>query len=151
VRWRGVSLYALVDATVGNQIYNSTKQRLYQHYRSADLDQFGKAEDLKKPVQYYDDAVQRECRQQPLRREWHVREAARGLDPLRARPARRSSAIGLGSLGMERVTLGLIGRNLFTFTNYDGFDPEVGNTTLMTDSFAYPNFRTITAMIEVQF
>jgi hypothetical protein len=139
-----------VDATVGNEIYNSTKQRLYQHYRSADLDQFGKAEDLKKPVQYYDVLYNTnlvnshfvESGTYAKLREVSVRYA---LDQSRL------ERVGLHRLGMDRLSVGVIGRNLFTFTNYSGFDPEVGNTTLMQDSFGYPNFRTLTAMVEVQF
>jgi TonB-linked SusC/RagA family outer membrane protein len=150
IRWRGLSVYALVDATVGNEIYNSTKQRLYQHYRSADLDQFGKAEDLKKPVQYYDVLYNTnlvnshfvESGTYAKLREVSVRYA---LDQSRL------ERVGLHRLGMDRLSVGVIGRNLFTFTNYSGFDPEVGNTTLMQDSFGYPNFRTLTAMVEVQF
>ena len=63
---------------------------------------------------------------------------------------------------LNRVTVSLIGRNLLTFTDYTGFDPEVGSTetnastggdvTLYrVDNFAYPNFRTFTGKLEIQF
>jgi TonB-linked SusC/RagA family outer membrane protein len=150
VRWRGMSLYALVDATVGGEIYNTTKQRLYQNNQHGDMDQAGKAQETKKPVQYY-----------------HALYNANGVNShfvedgtfaklreLSVRYALGSSQlnrIGFGRLGTDRISLGLIGRNLLTVTNFSGFDPEVGGTTLQTDSFGYPNFRTLTAFVEFQF
>jgi TonB-linked SusC/RagA family outer membrane protein len=150
VRWRGVSVYALVDAVVGNQIYNATKQRLYQHGRSADLDQFGKPDESKKPVQYYETLYNANNVNSHFVESGNFAKV-REISLRYALDQGRLERVGLGRLGLDRVSVGLIGRNLFTFTRYTGFDPEVGNTTLMTDSFAYPNFRTFTGMFEVQF
>jgi len=53
----------------------------------------------------------------------------------------------------NRLTLGVIGRNLLTFTGYSGFDPEVGygDATLMRiDTFGYPQYRTLTGLVEVE-
>jgi hypothetical protein len=60
---------------------------------------------------------------------------------------------------VDRLTINLIGRNLFTFTGYEGYDPEVGRTSdpfrspaiVRSDGNQYPNFRTITASLEVVF
>jgi TonB-linked SusC/RagA family outer membrane protein len=150
VRWRGLSFYGLLDTQVGGQIYNSTKQRLYQHDRHGDMDQRGKPAELKKPVQYYHTLYNAnnfnshfvEDGGYMKLRELSVRYAL-GQDLL--------NNVGLGRLGTERLSLGLIGRNLLTITNFSGFDPEVGNTTLQQDNFGYPNFRTLTAFVEVQF
>ncbi|HEX2723699.1 MAG TPA: SusC/RagA family TonB-linked outer membrane protein, partial [Gemmatimonadaceae bacterium] len=51
--WRDLTVYGLVDASVGGQVYNRTNQRMYQWGRSADVDQAGKEQDLKKPIEYY--------------------------------------------------------------------------------------------------
>jgi hypothetical protein len=48
--------------------------------------------------------------------------------------------------------MSLIGRNLYTWTSYKGYDPEVGTNALTRiDSFEYPRFRTITGSIEITF
>jgi hypothetical protein len=64
----------------------------------------------------------------------------------------------LARIGLDRyasgVKIALIGRNLFTWTDYTGFDPEVtsGNDfNFRIDGFRYPNFRTLTGQVEIQF
>jgi hypothetical protein len=65
------------------------------------------------------------------------------------------AGIGLGRL-LSEVRLGLIGRNLATFSNYRGTDPEVAPAADdafkgRADWFQYPPFRTITGFIEIAF
>ena len=53
----------------------------------------------------------------------------------------------------NRLTLGVIGRNLLTFTGYSGFDPEGGSgdaTLMRMDNFGYPLYRTLTGLVEVE-
>ena len=52
---------------------------------------------------------------------------------------------------MDRVTLSLIGRNLFYWTGYSGYDPSVGSPVDRDDNVAYPSYRTLTASIDIQF
>jgi hypothetical protein len=49
------------------------------------------------------------------------------------------------------VVFGLIGRNLYTWTDYKGFDPEIGGILDREDSFDYPAYRTLTASFEIVF
>ena len=63
--------------------------------------------------------------------------------------------IGLGRL-LNEVRIGVIGRNLFTITNYSGVDPEVapaGDDAFKGRAswFQYPPFRTITGFVEIAF
>jgi hypothetical protein len=63
--------------------------------------------------------------------------------------------IGLGRL-LNEVRIGVIGRNLFTITNYTGVDPEVapaGDDAFKGRAswFQYPPFRTITGFVEIAF
>ena len=48
-----------------------------------------------------------------------------------------------------------MGRNVLTFTNYSGFDPEVSAGSDLTnyamDIYNYPNFRTVTFSLELTF
>jgi TonB-linked SusC/RagA family outer membrane protein len=65
------------------------------------------------------------------------------------------SGIGLGRL-LNEVRIGLIGRNLATFSSYRGTDPEVAPAADdafkgRADWFQYPPFRTITGFIEIAF
>jgi hypothetical protein len=62
--------------------------------------------------------------------------------------------VGLGRL--ENVRLGFVGRNLFTFTKYSGYDPEVSGLDgdpyqFRIDWFSYPHFRTFTGVVEIAF
>jgi len=62
----------------------------------------------------------------------------------------------IGLRGVQRMRLGLAGRNLFTFTKYSGYDPEV--SSLSGDPFQfrldlpnYPHYRTVTGVVEIAF
>lgn len=147
--WGDISLFALLEAQVGGNVYNRTKQRMYQWGRSADEDQAGKSEEEKKPLAYYSSYLYDVNR----RNSWFVEDASflrirevaltYKLDPRRLAILQR--------FGMDRVTLSLIGRNLFYWTGYSGYDPSVGSPVDRDDNFAYPSYRTLTASIDIQF
>ncbi len=67
-------------------------------------------------------------------------------------------AVGLSRL-VRSLKASLNGRNLITWTKYTGLDPDTHNpigaggdpTTFRFDSFAYPNYRTISGMVEIGF
>jgi TonB-linked SusC/RagA family outer membrane protein len=150
VSWRNFQAFALVDANVGGQVYNQTNQRMYQWARSGDVDQTGKPQELKKPVEYY---VALYAANDPT--SYFVEDA--GFVKLREvsvkyRLGQRLMA-PLARLGARQVALSVIGRNLLTFTGYKGYDPEIGVNGGLTrlDSFAYPRYRTFTGSIDVQF
>jgi hypothetical protein len=63
-------------------------------------------------------------------------------------------SVGLG--GLSELRLGVIGRNLFTISNYSGYDPEVTGQSgdpfqVRIDWFQYPQFRTFTGLVEIAF
>ncbi|HEX5581362.1 MAG TPA: hypothetical protein VFX39_07290, partial [Gemmatimonadaceae bacterium] len=148
VTWKDFSFYALVDAQVGGNVYHMTKQRMYQWGRSADVDQAGKPQELKKPVEYY---VNLYAATSP--NDWFVEDG--GFVKLRelsvAYRVPTSLLQRLGNVGLEGARISLVGRNLLTFTDYTGYDPEVGGTINRLDSFDYPRYRTITGTIELTF
>ena len=61
--------------------------------------------------------------------------------------------------GLSGLTLSAVGRNVWTHTNYDGYDPDVGSTgggtgsavLARVDGYSYPNFRTLTLGVEITF
>lgn len=148
VSWGNFDVYALMDAQVGGHAYNQTNQRMYQWAKSADVDQSGKPQELKKPIEYY---VALYSANDPT--DYFVEDAS--YVKLREVSVRyRISGRPLswfGRFGATGASISLIGRNLMTFTNYKGYDPEVGNTLVRLDSFDYPRYRTFTGSIEFIF
>jgi hypothetical protein len=148
VSWRDFDYYALVVANQGGQVYNQTNQRMYQYGRSADVDQAGKREELKKPIDYY---VNLYSANDPT--DYFVEDA--GFLKLREVSVKyrvgRSLIDRVSGLGVKGASISVIGRNLFTSTDYKGYDPEVGGTIVRLDSFDYPRYRTITGSIEINF
>jgi hypothetical protein len=155
VTWRNLVFYGLVDVQVGGQVYNATKQRQYQWYRSGEEDQTGKPEGLKKPAAYYDALYNGNDEN-----EWFVEPG--GFVKLRELSIRYRVPVqalrGLRSLGISGASLALVARNLFTITNYSGYDPEVrdeetgaNNPVARVDDFDYPRFRTITMTVLLEF
>ena len=143
------NIYALVGGQIGGDVYNSTKQRMYQYTRNREIDQDGKSEETKKPTTYYTGPLYNGN----TRNDWFLedgtytklREASirYGITP-RQLPA-------LDRLGLQNVNLSLVGRNLFIITGYSGYDPEVGSVLTRIDSFTFPTYRTITFSIDIEF
>jgi len=148
VTWRGFQFYGLLDTQVGGNIYNQNNQRSYQYNRSADVDQAGKPDSLKKTVDYYalvynGNAIE----------DWFVEPG--GFVKLRELSVRyqipqRVMARIPGSHGAG-ASVSFIGRNLKTWTRYKGYDPEVGTVTNRLDSYDYPQYRNFTAVLQLQF
>ena len=149
--WRNWNLFGLMDVQRGGNIYNQTNQRMYQWARSADVDQAGKPQELKKPIEYYvslyaandptdyfvEDASYVKVRELSLRYDF----GERALRPL-------------GRVGISKASASLIGRNLLTFTDYKGYDPDValaGSPFIRLDSFDYPRYRTFTGSLQLTF
>lgn len=55
------------------------------------------------------------------------------------------------NIGLQRVRLYVTGENLFTFTEYTGYDPEIGGGVFGIDRGFYPQARTGMLGINVQF
>lgn len=151
VTWKDISIYGLIDWQVGGLVHNVTRQRLYQTLRAGDVDQSGKPDSRKKPIDYY----QRLGSTGNTVIEPFIESG--GFVKLRELSIRYDlsnsmmTRLGLSGLGTERVSVALIGRNLFTRTDYSGFDPEVGSIFYRSDNLSYPNFRTITGSVEIVF
>ncbi len=152
LRWKGFHAYMLWNAQIGGEVYNFTKQWAYRDGRQSDQDQLGKSDGNKKTVQYYEalyDAT--------ATNDWFfedgtylkLRELSLGYT------VPRSQIQSLFGNAIAGLNVSLIGRNLITFTDYSGWDPDVGTggdaTLFRVDSFNYPKYRTFTGRIEIQF
>jgi TonB-linked SusC/RagA family outer membrane protein len=177
-QWKKLTLYALVDATIGQDIYNQGEGWGLLDISSSHFDQMGKSVETAKPVGY----------------SWRVgpsEGAGTGgfydiLGPNNyvvesgsfAKLREVSLTYRLGRLaGVGDWTVGVVGRNLHTFTKYTGYDPEVGcgsdntgtggaggcggggSTTRGTgsglinsvDAFGFPTLRTVTFSLSTRF
>ena len=158
-RYKGFNAGVLMNAQIGGDIYNFTKQWSYRDGRASDQDQGGKPDGLKKPTDYYEflyDATDENTHFIEDGTYVKLRELALGYTFERAQLAR------VFGNAMHRLSISFIGRNLFTITDYTGFDPEVGSgernastggdaSLYRIDDFEYPNYRTFTGKIEIQF
>ena len=151
-RYKGFQLYMLWGAQIGGDVYNFTKQWSYRDGRSADQDQGGKSEGMKKSTTYYEvlyDATGKNSHFVEDATYLKLRELSVGYTLNR----QQLSSV-FGNM-LHSLSASIIGRNLLTFTGYSGFDPEVGDgldpTLYRVDNFNYPAFRTIRAKLEFQF
>jgi TonB-linked SusC/RagA family outer membrane protein len=155
-RYHGLSVNALLETSQGQSIYNGTAQWALRELRGEDTDQTGKPLEHNKPVGYASAVYSVNADNSWFREDgdWlKVRELSLGY----TLPESLTSSV-FGDV-FDRVTLNAIGRNLFTFTAYRGYDPEVGRdggevgsaTLNRYDSFGYPNFRTFTFSAELVF
>lgn len=148
VTWKSFDLFTLIDAAVGGDAYNQTNQRMYQWAKSADVDQTGKAQELKKPIEYY---VSLYAANSPT--DYFVEDAGY----VKLREVSLKYRFGgkmldvISPFGATGASFSLVGRNLLTSTKYKGYDPEVGGTLTRLDSFDYPRYRTFTGSFEIIF
>ncbi len=155
VRWNAFSLYALFDGQRGGNIYNFTKQWMFQDERHGDQNQAGKADADKIPQSFYSGGVS--LYNGLVASDYFVEDGSyvklRELSVAYRLGDRALQVVGLNRFA-SGIKLALIGRNLLTWTDYSGFDPEVTSGTdfnFRMDGFRYPNFRTITGQVEITF
>jgi TonB-linked SusC/RagA family outer membrane protein len=148
LQWGDLSVFTLLNAQVGGVIYNRTKQRMYQYNNSGDADQAGRPQELKKTTDYYGALYAGN-----LINQWFVEDA--GYVRLREVSLRyrvpETVLSRLPHIGVDGLTVFASGRNLFTWSDYTGFDPEAGTPLSRMDDFVYPQFRTITTGLEIRF
>lgn len=159
-QYKKLTVYTLVDATIGNDIYNQGEGWGLLDLSSANFDQANKNVETAKPVGY----------------SWRAggpESTGTGgfydlLGPNNytvengsfAKLREVSVTYKVGRLfGTGDWTVGLVGRNLLTLTGYSGLDPEVGvaggstgsGLINQTDAFGFPTLRTFTFSLSTRF
>lgn len=160
VSWKGLTMYALLHRSAGFSVFNQALE--WAHFKRTtglyDQDASLPAEQ-KKPLGYYDgfygtpglgpdnffveDGTFTKLREVSL--------------SYRLTPEHLGAIPGLNRF--QGIDLAVTGRNLFTWTDYRGYDPEVGKADGETgsaaigrvDGYTYPNFRTWTAAVSLIF
>ncbi len=151
-RYKGFSVYTLFDAQIGGDIYNNTAQWPLRELNAQSVDQSGKPENEKKPITYYEalynvNAVNSHFVEDGTYLKFRELSLRYSFD--------QDQLSGLFGGFMSRISLSLIGRNVHTWTGYSGYDPEVstsGDAAIYRyDGFGYPNYRTWTGSVEIEF
>ncbi len=159
LRVAGLSVYGMIEWTKGISVYNEPQQWAVFRNRAGIQDQYGLPQADKKPIGYYND-LYGIAGLRPVN--YFVQDAS--FAKIRELSLSYTfSRDQLASIGLLRqfdaVSINLIGRNLFTFTKYNSYDPEVGAgggdvgsaAIARVDGYSYPNFRTFSAAIQVTF
>jgi len=160
VSWNKFSGYVLFDAVQGRSVFNLSRHWNYGDFMNQDIDQNGKSVETAKPIGYY----------------WRAGSGdGIGIDGLydALGPSNvtvedasfvklREMSVGyrIGRLGRYGDwSVNLIGRNLLTWSDYKGMDPETGlnggtngsGILNAVDGFNFPNLRSITLQFNVGF
>jgi TonB-linked SusC/RagA family outer membrane protein len=158
VQWKRFTLYGLFDGTFGHEIFNLGEHWGLLDFSSSKFDQAGKSIETAKPAGYT----------------WRA-ESAQGTggfydiigptnynleDGTYVKLREVSLTYRVGAIrGVGDWTIGLVGRNLLTMTNYSGYDPELGVSGGATgsalinqvDDFDFPTLRTYTFSLSTRF
>ena len=152
--WKGFRAYALFHWKQGGDVYNWTRQFILRDLRHGVVDQSAKPLVERKPTQYYAAFYDTN-----ISNNYFIEDGTY----LKLRELALSYQFNTTSWGkvgaiIKGAKISLIGRNLFTLTNYTGYDPEAGrleedlDANLNTeDGYGYPNFRTISGSVELKF
>jgi hypothetical protein len=161
IQYKKLTLYALLDATIGHEINNQGEQWGLFDFQSDLFDRGESTVETAKPIGYG----------------WRVGppENSAGTGGFYnvlgvnnyslesgsfAKLREVSLTYKLGPVaGVGDWTLGLVGRNILTITGYTGYDPETGvgggstgsGIINQTDAFGFPNLRTFTFSVSTRF
>ena len=165
VRYKRLSVYALLDAAVGQKVWNQGFHWAHLDFLSHDVDQVGKSVEAAKPIGYYWRTSPADgftgiggFYDQLLPNNYTVEDASYA----KVRELLVSYRIGpINRFGDWEIAV--VGRNLWTIAGYRGFDPEVGlsggnalNSPASAainavDAFTFPNLRTFTVGLSSTF
>lgn len=145
IRYRRFRLTALLDWNQGGDLYNGSRQWSFLGLHDRAIDQRNKPVAERKSELYYAQFYN------GLNGQAYFVESGTYL---KLREAALSYTLHSKRLG--DIRLGLVGRNLFTLTGYSGYDPEAASRDgdpflFRMDWFGYPQFRSISATVEIAF
>ena len=160
VTYKRLSLYALVDATIGFQINNQGEGWGLLDFSSGTFDQSNATVETAKPIGYgwrvggSEGAGSGGFYDQLGPNNYNVENGSYA----KLRELSLSYKVGRVA-GVGDWTVAFIGRNILTLTNYSGLDPEVGvsggqqgnGLINQVDAFGFPNLRTFTFTLSSRF
>jgi TonB-linked SusC/RagA family outer membrane protein len=163
-QWRDLGVYALLDGAYGQSVWNQGRHWAHLDFLSKDLDQAGKSVEGAKPIGYYfrapppDNGAGLGGFYDILGPNNHMVEDASFMKLREVSASYRFGRVP-GVAGDWSVSV--IGRNLFTWTDYKGFDPEVGisgsggesgsGLVNAIDAFTFPQLRSVSFVLSASF
>jgi len=154
LKYKNFNLYMLLDIKSGGDIYNQNGQWLTRDNRHAMVDQAGKADADKKTFSYYQSLYD----VNQVNQFWvedgsyaKLREASLFYT------FTKDKLQGVANGFFDSIKIGVTGKNLFTITDYSGFDPEVQSYSSFTqqyyavDSQSYPVYKSYSLSLTVKF
>ena len=160
VIWGKWSFFTQLTGQIGGLLYNRTKEDLYDFELHAEVDQAGKPGYAKKPAAYYTNQVVGSSGSSGLspdvRVDWFAEDAGYVKISEAQIRYRFDQLPYLGAIGVKSGSVSLIGRNLYNFTGYTGFDPEAPpppgeGPFVRVDQVGYPLYRTFTFRTQLSF
>jgi hypothetical protein len=152
LRFGGFSIYGLVTGQYGGQIYNQAKQTTIGSFRHAIVDQYGKAEEKKKPSTYYT-AIYDGNSNQAYYLESGTWAKLTTVNLAYTVPSSRMA--WFRRTGVSQMRVELTGRDLFTWSKYSGIDPEVSSVTtnnlIRFDDIQQPRYRKFSTVLNLTF
>ncbi|MBI2407626.1 MAG: SusC/RagA family TonB-linked outer membrane protein [Gemmatimonadetes bacterium] len=157
--YKKFTVYALLDATVGKSVWNEARQWSLGDFQMSEVDQNGKSIGDVKPLGYYFRAASTNGIGGLYDLLQPNNNTVEDASFVKLRELSIGYRIGkLPGLGGD-WNVSFIGRNLKTWTDYRGYDPEVGlgggnlgsGALNAVDLYQFPNLRQITFSISTSF
>lgn len=148
-RYKNLRFYVQTLGQFGGNVYGNSNQTYYTSGDHPKVDQFGRPDELKKSVRYYN-AV---ANNNNLYLQNFVEDATYlSISEMMLGYTFESKKYGfLSKAGISRMQVDLVGRNLATFTKYTGLNVMAGSPTVRFDDATYPLTRTFTAVLGLTF
>lgn len=148
-RYKGFRLNFLLDGKIGGNTYDNSDQGFYNSCDAPVCDQYGRADELKKPVAYYKAVANSNSDYQQA----FVRTGTFArLSEMILTYSLDAKKLGfVRALGFNRADISIIGRNLKYWTKYEGLNVDGGTPSSRIDDATYPLTRTWTGAITLTF
>lgn len=151
LKYKGVSLYFLIDHQQGGDIYNYTKQLLYFNDRHADLQVDG----ARGKHSFYRNGSSQIYNGASASSHFIEDGTFTKLREVSIGYTLSGNKLGKLAGAFSKAKFAITGRNLLTFTDYTGWDPEVAlrnnPSNFRFDEYSYPNYRTFSGSLTLEF
>lgn len=148
LRYKNFSLYFLIDIKNGGDVYNRKSQWLTRDSRNGIMDMSNVEASKKKTLDYYQafyDVNTNNTYWVENAGFVKFREVALGYEL-------KENQLKVFKGAIKGMNFRVVGRNLFTITDYSGYDPEVGSIRNPYDGTGtYPNFRNVAFSLSLNF
>jgi len=166
--YRGFSLYGLLEGAYGRHVWNQGRHWSFLDFLSSEIDQGGRSLETAKPVGYYYRAGPGVGGSFGVGGFYDILHPSNYMvektDWVRLRELSMGYNVGPVA-GVGNWTVNVVGRNLKTWTDYSGFDPEVGVGTASRrtsgaagsaiingiDAFTFPQQRSVSVVLQTTF